>query len=199
MTALVWAGTVLGVTASVTDAHPSVEVDITDSGVTLSGETGEAVVVENMTNVTSVDVTHDAGSLVITTDRHHGLTSSQRRRATDLALTNGTVSSFLAKATNYEVEVDPVYRLNASSTSRISVTGIENPTTASDGETTFYVGNTSAEGDAGSVTVQRRPATVPGRAAVSVSRPAVDGSYMITVDLEAGVVLDVTALGDVET
>jgi hypothetical protein len=172
------------------------QVSVSDSGITISNGQQEAVLVENMSRIRTVEVSTNDGRLAVETTRSEtGLTDSERVRAVEIAQSNATVQQSLDDATEYTFDVEPVKRLTASAAGRVNGTiSIENHTE----QKTFTVDDvemtTTTDGD--SVTIRRQSSVVDGKASVRIRGPDGELLYSVDIDLNAEQVREITAWTD---
>lgn len=177
-------GGALGVGGPATDG-PAAEFRVTDDNVTVADDEGrKAVIIADMQNVDAVQIADSGDGFNVTTRESEPLTDADRERAKRIARSNETVADRL-EASDYELRVEPVRRLNASQSAKMSFEVNESKLGSED---TLHVGNVTVE-DENSVTVERSPSFVSDRAVVFLERP--DGNrraYTAHVDFDTGAV-----------
>ncbi|NEU55674.1 hypothetical protein [Halorussus sp. MSC15.2] len=189
-------GTAIGVGGPLADTGSDVEFTVSEDNVTLSNDRRTVTVVENMTGVETVEITEDDGQFRVRTGGSDSLTAAERDRAVAIARNNATVSQYLDRTNRYELGVELIERINASSGRRVTGDAGQNLSLDESGTATFTVENvTTADGD-DSVTIDRDLSSAEQRVTVTVRRPA-DGElrYSITVDLADETVVEITDWG----
>jgi hypothetical protein len=170
------------------------EFVVSESNVTFADRSRDVTVVDDMENVTRVEITEAAeGRFRVETDRTRPLTAADRELAREIARSNGTVATNLATIARPELTVDPVKRIEANAIQfNVSVT-TENE---SRGVTVVEVENGSMDTGEHGVVIDREPSYVDGRAVVRISDPAKEKQaalqYSVRVDLANETVTEIT-------
>lgn len=170
------------------------EFVVSESNVTFADRSRDVTVVDDMENVTRVEITEaDEGRFRVETDRIRPLTAADRELAREIARSNGTVATNLATTARPELTVDPVKRIEANAIQfNVSVT-TENE---SRGVTVVEVENESMDTGESGVVIDREPSYVDDRAVVRISDAEKEGrsalQYSVRVDLANETVTEIT-------
>lgn len=188
-------GATLGATAPLADDRSDTQFVVSEQNVTVSGQGQHAEIVDDMSNVTAVEISEtDPGHFTIDTQRDRPLSETDRERAKAIARTNDTVRRSLEDLDDVTLTVDPIHAVTVNSGQRIDgnvtlVDGDENVSVVTFDQAS--VGNRSD-----SVVVHRDPAYVEDEAVVRVRQPSEnaepDLKYSIDVDLASGTVTGIT-------
>ncbi|QLH77173.1 hypothetical protein HZS55_07635 [Halosimplex rubrum] len=173
-----YAGTALGVGGSLTDQAPAGEFRVSDSGVSVSGTSGNVTVVENMTGVTAVEMSATDGRLAVET-AEGPLSPADRERAKAIARSDERVRQRVAELDEYELTVEPIYGISAD---RVRSTNV-----SVDGNWTVTAENGTEVGGVGTFEVEN--ATVETRdGSVTVGEQSYDGHVEVEIRNETGAV-----------
>jgi hypothetical protein len=190
-------GTALGAD-TVVQPEQSARLVVADENLTVAGANQSETVVTDLSNVTEIRIDREnAGRFTVETRERRPLSPAERERARTIALNNQTVSEAVDGMAAVELAVEPIRKLNASSsaTTRYNVA-----VDAGDGDTvtgdTFTIELNDSGGGNGSVTIDRTPEFVDDRAVVEVRDPTGEPpeslEYTVRVDTANGTVTDIT-------
>jgi len=160
-----------------------VAVTVGEDAVVVSNGDTERVAVDNLTGVSSIEITGEDGQYTIQTERQPSFTDEQRDRAADLV----RASDRVPVGDGYNVSVEPIERLDADDVQPIEVENV-----SGDGDSVSF-GSVTATDD--SVTIDREPSYVPDQLNVRVHGPNGELLYSVVVDLSEDAIVDVTAFG----
>jgi len=193
-------GTAFGVTAPLAADNPGGEFVVSDQNVTFSTQGQEDTVVQNLSNVTTIEIEEsEDGQFAVTTERDQPLTDAERDRAREIARRNETVRQDLEDMDEYELTVDPVYRIDELSTTQIS--GEVSTVNESEGITMINFTDDSLSERDDAVVIQRDPSYVDDEAVVRVRQPnngdQIEQEYSVSVNLATETVTDITDWADI--
>ncbi|WP_336035972.1 hypothetical protein [Halobacterium yunchengense] len=160
------AGTALGVGGPVAD-DPAAEFVVAD-GVSVESGGERATVVSNATEYEAVEIEREGDGFTVRATEADALNASQRERARAVARGNQTVAAHLSSLDDYELAVEPVAVLNASTAVSVDVEAANGSGDTITG-TTSNVSVETAGDDA--VTVERDRSYADDLATVEVRRP----------------------------
>jgi hypothetical protein len=189
---LVAAGAVLGVAGAAVGvddpvtADPAAEFVVGADSVSVESRGERATLVSNASEYEAVEIEREGGGFTVETAAATPLNASQRERARAIARENETVAAHLASLDDYELAVEPVPVVNASTAISFDV----ETTNASGDSYTGTVTNVSvAETGEDSVTVERERSYADRLATVEVRRPCgPEREFVAHVDLRNGTV-----------
>lgn len=183
----------LGVTETAADDVGG-EFVVFERNVTFSDGTRERTVVENLTNVTAIEITREEGRrFSVRAETGPPLSATDRERAKRIARTNETVRRALARLDGHDLSVEPIRELSTQDVVGVTVerSNESNWTNDSAETRTFTVTNVTSANESESVVVQRDPKYVPDRAAVEIRGPDSEHRYTVYVDLANRTVVDI--------
>ncbi|QIB74317.1 hypothetical protein G3I44_08500 [Halogeometricum borinquense] len=191
-------GTSLGVTSPVTNSDDNAKFVVNQENMTFSSAGESVTLAQNMSEVETVQITQVKSSqFEVHTEKEQPFTAAERDRAIEIARNNETVRRHLEQMDEYTLAVDPVQKINASSTSETSgtISQINGSDTETGSELTVQTGNMSVENES-SVVIQRESSYVEDQAVVRVRQPnepeLQELKYSIDIDLANGTVTDIT-------
>jgi len=191
---VVFVGASLGIHSPVTDTDPGVTLTVSTSNVTLDDGDRSVVLMANIETAKTVEITHSDGRITVRSD--DPLTDRDRTRALDIAQENTTVQIYLDRIDGYELEVEPVVRVDSTSVPmrNVDVEPVDTNRTNSSGEVhRFEAENTTVREQRDSVTIHRNRSYVDNRAVVRIrDRTTEEVRYAVRVDLVDGTVVDIT-------
>ncbi|WP_136689252.1 hypothetical protein [Halorhabdus amylolytica] len=191
---LAGAGVALGVGDRLAAGDRTGEVSVTGTNVTVSSSDGDVVLMENLSDVSDIEITEDGGGITVAERDDSPFTRSERERAVEIARTNGTVESYLETIETPDISVEPIEKLSLeaseSTTVEFDVNGTNDTIASGEG---VQIVNVSVEESDGSVKIDREPSYVEDEAVVRIGSSARERSrYWVKVDLAIGTVTDVT-------
>ncbi|RBI63517.1 hypothetical protein DMJ13_02990 [halophilic archaeon] len=198
--ALAVTGTALGIANPLTADEPGAQVTVTEDGITLSNGGPEETVVGNMTAVETVKIASHDGQLRIRTEEKEPLTSADRIRAIEVAQNNDTLQRSLDELSEYELEVQPIEKLDASTAETVDISGVTKDGPNDSEDPVFRVETNSSAETSESITIRREPSYVENQATIKIRRPTDDELlYSAEVNLSEGRIVDITDWTDVES
>jgi len=188
-------GTAFGVTGPIAADDPGGEFVVSDQNVTFSAQGQEGTIVQNLSNVTTIEIKEaDDGQFAVTTERDQPLTDAERERAREIARRNETVRGALEDMDEYELIVEPIHKIDELKTTQIS--GEVSTVNESEGISKINLTGDSLSERDDAVVVQRDPSYVDDEAVVRISHPdedePTDLKYSVSIDLATETVTDIT-------
>lgn len=188
-------GTAIGVGGAAISEETTGEFTISENNVTFSDGNREATPVDNLSGVQQVEISEDRGEFkVITRNGSSSLGAEQRERAKQIVLANETIQQYVAGVETYEIDVEPIEKVDAE-TVQINTTNVTEtePTTRTNGDDTRTVSFTVVETrGTDSVSVAREPSYVTDEVNVRIFGPSGELQYSIVVDLAEGTIVKYT-------
>lgn len=183
------------------DGEDGVRFNVSDGTVNVTESGQEITVVDDLSNVTEVEIEASApGEFTVSTGRDSSLSPSDRDRARSIARENETVAAAIESLSAVRLAVDPVYRVRADSVQQVD---IGDSTNLSDNVSAIKFESSSIESTNSGVVIRSDREPVPGEAVVRVLDPTApadaDLRYSVDIDLDAGRVTDITDWTEIET
>jgi flagellar basal body P-ring protein FlgI len=191
---LAGAGAVLGAGDAIAGGDRMGEVTVAGTNVTVSGSDGEVVLTGNVSETSDVEIIEAGGGITVAQRENEPFTRQERERAIEITRSNETIAAYLETVEDVAFRVEPVEKIDADEMQTATVEFDVNGTTGTiaSGEN-VRVANVTVEEQDYSVTIDREPSYVAGRAVVRIhGSDGDDPDYSADVDLANGTVADVT-------